>query len=65
MENSIDMYYFPASPPTRAVLMLARALGLMMNLKLVNIMEGEQMKPEFLKVKKYSAKASKIKPNLS
>ncbi|XP_065157700.1 glutathione S-transferase 1-like isoform X2 [Atheta coriaria] len=50
MENSIDMYYFPASPPTRAVLMLARALGLMMNLKLVNIMEGEQMKPEFLKL---------------
>lgn len=44
------LYYLPPSPPCRAVLMLARLLGLEFELKVVNILEGDHMKPEFLQV---------------
>lgn len=46
----IDFYYTPASAPCRSILLLAKALGLEMNLKTVNLMAGEQLTPEFLKV---------------
>lgn len=46
----IDMYYLPPSIPCRSVMMLAKALGIHLNLKIVNIMEGEHLKPEFLRV---------------
>ncbi|KAI4460154.1 glutathione s transferase d10 isoform a-related [Holotrichia oblita] len=48
-EATIDFYYFPPSPPCRSVLLLARTLGIEFNLKLVNILEGEQMSPEYVK----------------
>lgn len=44
------LYYLPPSPPCRALLMLARMLGIEFDLKIVNILEGDHMKPEFLKV---------------
>lgn len=44
------LYYLPPSPPCRALLMLARMLGIEFELKIVNILEGDHMKPEFLKV---------------
>lgn len=44
------LYYLPPSPPCRALLMLTRLLGLEVELKIVNILEGEHMKPEFLQV---------------
>jgi glutathione S-transferase len=46
----IDLYYLPASAPCRSAMMVARVLGLEVNLKLVDLMAGEQMKPEFLKI---------------
>ncbi|KRT81939.1 Glutathione S-transferase [Oryctes borbonicus] len=49
-EGTIDFYYFPPSPPCRSVMMLAKTLGLDMNMKTVNIMAGEQMEPEYLKM---------------
>ena len=48
---TIDFYYIPASAPCRTVLLAARAVGVDLNLKLTNIMEGAHLKPEFLKVK--------------
>ncbi|CAH1961066.1 unnamed protein product [Acanthoscelides obtectus] len=48
--NAMDLYYFPLSPPSRAALMTMKVLGLNPNIKIVNIPEGEQMKPEFLKI---------------
>lgn len=51
MSDQIDLYYFPPSPPCRSVLMLGKALGINFNLKTVNIMNGEQMTAEFLKVR--------------
>ncbi|XP_017776902.1 PREDICTED: uncharacterized protein LOC108562908 [Nicrophorus vespilloides] len=48
--NPVDVYFFPASPPSRAVILLAKFLGLIINAKVTNIMAGEQMTPEFLKM---------------
>ncbi|XP_073817740.1 glutathione S-transferase 4 [Musca autumnalis] len=46
----MDFYYLPLSAPCRSVLMTAKALGLELNKKLLNLFEGEHMKPEFLKI---------------
>lgn len=47
---TIDFYYLPGSAPCRAVRMAAKAVGVDLNLKLTNLMAGEHLKPEFLKV---------------
>lgn len=46
----MDFYYLPGSAPCRAVQMTAAAVGVELNPKLVNLMNGDQLKPEFLKV---------------
>ncbi|KAJ8951397.1 hypothetical protein NQ317_012232 [Molorchus minor] len=50
VNHTIDIYYFPLSPPSRCALLLIRALGLKHNIKIINIPAGEQMAPEFLKI---------------
>lgn len=42
------LYYLPPSPPCRSILLLAKMLGLDFELKIVNILEGEQLKPDFV-----------------
>lgn len=42
------LYYLPPSPPCRSILLLAKMLDLKFELKIVNILEGEQLKPEFV-----------------
>nr|CAD7195924.1 unnamed protein product [Timema douglasi] len=44
------LYYYLLSPPCRAVLLLAKALGVQLNLKVINILEGEQFSDEYIKV---------------
>ncbi|EDW67854.2 glutathione S-transferase 1-1 [Drosophila virilis] len=46
----MDFFYMPGSAPCRSVIMTAKALGVELNKKLLNVMEGEQLKPEFLKI---------------
>ncbi|OAD57707.1 Glutathione S-transferase 1-1 [Eufriesea mexicana] len=46
----IDFYYLVYSPPCRSVMLLAKAIGVHLNLKTVNPLKGEQLKPEFLKL---------------
>ncbi|XP_017773783.1 PREDICTED: glutathione S-transferase 1-like [Nicrophorus vespilloides] len=46
----VELYYVPSSPPCRAVLLTARAIDLKMNLNFINVMEGEQFEPYFLKM---------------
>ncbi|XP_076678499.1 glutathione S-transferase D1-like [Andrena cerasifolii] len=46
----IDFYYFPPSPPCRSVLLLAKAVGVHLNMKSVNVLKGESMKPEYVKM---------------
>lgn len=48
----IDLYYVPGSAPCRSVQMAAKAVGVELNLKLTNLMTGEHLKPEFVKVRK-------------
>lgn len=44
---SIQLYYFPPSPPCRAVLLTAEAIGLEMELIILNPMAGETLTPEY------------------
>ncbi|NP_001037183.1 glutathione S-transferase delta 1 [Bombyx mori] len=46
----IKLYYLPPSPPCRAVMMTARVLELDLHLITTNIMNGEHMTPEYLKM---------------
>uniref|UniRef100_A0A1I8Q2K2 Glutathione S-transferase 1-1 n=1 Tax=Stomoxys calcitrans TaxID=35570 RepID=A0A1I8Q2K2_STOCA len=46
----MDFYYLPGSAPCRSVMMTAKALGIELNKKLLNLQAGEHMKPEFLKI---------------
>jgi len=46
----MDFYYIPGSAPCRAVQMTAKAVGVDLNLKLTNLMAGEHLKPEFVKI---------------
>ncbi|XP_077286219.1 glutathione S-transferase 1-like [Arctopsyche grandis] len=46
----IDFYYLPGSSPCRAVMMTAKALGVNLNFKLIDLMKGEHLTPEFLKM---------------
>ncbi|TMW39583.1 hypothetical protein DOY81_015338 [Sarcophaga bullata] len=46
----MDFYYMPSSAPCRAVMMTAKAVGIKLNKKLLNLMTGEHMKPEFLNI---------------
>nr|CAD7259942.1 unnamed protein product [Timema shepardi] len=44
------LYYYLLSPPCRAVLLLAKAIGVQLNLKVINILEGEQFSDEYIKL---------------
>lgn len=46
----IDFYYLAYSPPCRSVLLLAKAIGVHLNLKTISPLKGEHMKSEFVKV---------------
>lgn len=46
----VDLYYMPPSSPCRAVQMLAETIGLPLRLKLVDLLAGEQHRPEFLRL---------------
>ncbi|XP_037075538.1 glutathione S-transferase 1-like [Pollicipes pollicipes] len=49
-DMGVDIYYMPLSAPCRSVLLLAKAIGLEVNPKIVNIMAGDQKKPEYIKM---------------
>jgi len=46
----IDLYQVPGSAPCRAVRLAAAAVGVNINLKHTDLMAGEHLKPEFLKM---------------
>jgi len=46
----IDLYQLTGSPPCRAVLLTAAAVGVDLNMKNVDLSAGEHLKPEFIKV---------------
>lgn len=46
----MDLYYAPASAPCRSVQMTAKAVGVELNLKKLNLFEKEHLTPEYLKI---------------
>lgn len=44
------LYYFDLSPYCRSVLMMARAVGVTLELRVINLKQGDQLKPEFLAI---------------
>uniref|UniRef100_A0A1A9V6B1 Glutathione S-transferase 1 n=1 Tax=Glossina austeni TaxID=7395 RepID=A0A1A9V6B1_GLOAU len=44
------LYYAKLSPPARAVLLTAKAIDLELELKPINLMKGEHLTPEFIKI---------------
>lgn len=50
MASARILYYAPRSPPSRSVLLAARALNVDLQLKLTVNDKGENRTPEFLKV---------------
>lgn len=50
MPSKIILYYLSLSPPVRSVLLTAKALGIELELRNLNLLEGEHLKSEFTKV---------------
>ncbi|KAH8306294.1 hypothetical protein KR018_006376, partial [Drosophila ironensis] len=48
--SQLDLYNMPMAPASRAIQMVAKALGVELNSKFINTMEGDQLKPEFVKI---------------
>lgn len=46
----IDLYYMRCSPPSNLVLLAARQLDVELNLIYTDLMKGEHLAPEFVKV---------------
>lgn len=46
----ITLYMMPLSPPARAVLLTAEALGVKIQTEIVNLSKQDHLKPEFIKV---------------
>jgi len=46
----VTLYYFPMSAPCRTVMLGAKSIGVELDLKLTNIMEGAHMTEEYLKM---------------
>lgn len=47
----ITLYHFPRSPPSRGALLAAKAVGVDVDVQIVNLSAKEQFKDEFIKVK--------------
>lgn len=50
LQTDITLHYTKLSPPSRAILMVAKALGIKLELKNVDMQNEEHLTPEFLKV---------------
>lgn len=46
----VILYHFPPSAPSRSALLVARALGIDVDVQVVDLFKKEQLKPEFIKV---------------
>lgn len=46
----ITLYHFPPSAPSRSALLVARALGIDIDVQNVNLFNKEQLNPDFVKV---------------
>lgn len=52
MAPKLILYYMPVSPASRAVVLLAKAIKIDLELKEIDISRGEHLTPEYRKVRK-------------
>lgn len=52
MVQKLILYHMPVSPASRAVVLIARAINIDLDLREIDTSRGEHMTPEFLKVMK-------------
>lgn len=50
----VTLYHFPKSGPSRGALLAARAVGVEVDLQIVDLFKKEQMTEDFLKVSEIS-----------
>ncbi len=50
MASKIVLFYRTLSPPSRAVLLTAKAIGINLELKDINVLKGEHLTAEYRKV---------------
>jgi glutathione S-transferase len=50
LQMVLTLYHCPPSYPSRAAFMVARAVGVDITVKTINLLEGEHLSPEFIKV---------------
>lgn len=48
------LYYLDWSPPSRAVTLTAKILGVELDIKIISLLDGDHLKPDFVKVKENS-----------
>lgn len=65
MVHKITLYYMPVSPASRAVVLVAKAIDIDLDLREIDISRGEHMTPEYLKVSNYISCSICIKMQLS
>lgn len=53
MTKKIILYYMPVSPASRAVVLVANAINIDLDLREIDISRGEHLTPEFLKVRNH------------
>lgn len=44
------LHYLPPSPPCRAVLLLGRLLNIDFDLRFIDLLKGDHLKPEYIEV---------------
>ncbi|XP_063366554.1 glutathione S-transferase 1-like [Cydia amplana] len=49
-ESAVKLYHFPVSGPSRGALLAARAIGVPVQIQIVNLFQKEQLKEDFLKI---------------
>jgi glutathione S-transferase len=50
LQMVLTLYHCPLSYPSRAAFMVARAVGVDIKVKMIDLFEGDHLSPEFTKV---------------
>lgn len=50
LEMGVTLYHFPPSAPSRCALLVAKALGIDVDVQIVDLFAKEQLKEDFVKV---------------